>query len=34
VTNEERDRAAARIVMAAIARLVPPRLRGEFNIQS
>lgn len=34
VTNEARDRATARIVMAAIARLVPARLRGEFGPQS
>jgi hypothetical protein len=33
-TSAERDRAAAQVVMTAIARLVPVSLRGEFGAQS
>jgi hypothetical protein len=29
--TDEKDRAAAKIVMSAIAAQVPPRLRGEFR---
>jgi len=33
-SSAERDHAAARSTMAAIAQLVPPRLRGEFDLPS